>query len=209
MVEREIGLFEALYSQRAIRSLRPDPVPEDMLRRIVEAGTKAPSGSNRQMWSFVVVTDPALIGRIAELVRDQFGHMYEQALARMQPGDEMPFPRLKPLVETFEKVPAVIFPCSVRPEGSPKPTNPMAGASIYPAVQNMLLAARGLGIGSVLTTMGLAHEDKIKELLGVPDNVDLMATLPLGYPDKERYGSTTRRPVSEVTHWNRWGALQE
>ena len=209
MAEQEIGLFEALYSQRAIRSLKPDPLPDDVLRRIVEAGTKAPSGGNRQMWSFIVVTDPALIGRIAELAKEQFGHMYEQALARMQPGDEMPFPRLKPLVETFEKVPAIIFPCNVRPEGSPKPTSPMAGSSIYPAVQNMLLAARGLGIGSVLTMLGLSHEDEIRELLGVPDNVDLMATLPVGYPDKERYGSTTRRPVSEVAHWNRWGAHKE
>ena len=209
MAEQEIGLFEALYSQRAIRSLRSDAVPDDVLRRIVEAGTKAPSGGNRQMWSFIVVTDPALIGRIAEFAKDQFGHMYEQALAHMRPGDDMPFPRLKPLIETFEHVPAIIFACNVRPEGSPKPTSPMAGSSIYPAVQNMLLAARGLGIGSVLSTIGLAHEDEIKELLSVPENVDLMATLPVGYPDKERYGPTTRRPASEVTHWNRWGAHGE
>lgn len=117
----------------------------------------------------------------------------------------MPFPRLKPMVERLNEVPVFVFPCHVRQEGAPPAPG---GQSIYPATQNMLLAARGLGIGAVLTNLALGYADKIKELLGVPDNVDLMATIPLGYPDREHYGSTTRRPVSEVTHWDHWGTLR-
>ena len=205
MADQEIGLFEAIYSQRAIRSLKPDPVPDEVLRKIIEAGTKAPSGGNSQPWAFIVVQDHDSIAKIAEWGKAGFAVMYERALGRMKPGDELPFPRLKPLVESLENVPALVFPCHVRPEGTaPAP----GGMSIYPAVQNMLLAARGLGIGAVLTNLSLGSADEIKALLGVPDNVDLMATIPMGYPDKEHYGSTTRRPLSEVAHWDHWGNQQ-
>lgn len=206
MADEQIGLFDAIYSQRAIRSLKPDPVPDDILHKIIEAGTKAPSGGNTQPWAFIVVQDHDSIAKIAEWGKAGFAVMYERALGRMKPGDELPFPRLKPLVEALENVPVLVFPCHVRPEGSTSPSP--GGMSIYPAVQNMLLAARGLGIGAVLTNLSLGEADKIKELLGVPENVDLMATIPMGYPDKERYGSTTRKPVSEVAHWERWGALR-
>jgi nitroreductase len=205
MADEQLGLFDAIYSQRAIRSLKPDPVPDDVLHKIIEAGTKAPSGGNSQPWAFIIVQDHDSIAKIAEWAKAGFAVMYERALGRMKPGDELPFPRLKPLVESMEQVPVLLFPCHVRPEGAaPSP----GGMSIYPAVQNMLLAARGLGIGAVLTNLGLGDADKIKELLGVPENVDLMATIPMGYPDKEHYGSTTRRPVSEVAHWGSWGALR-
>ena len=206
MADEQIGLFDAIYSQRAIRSLKPDPVPDDVLHRIIEAGTKAPSGGNSQPWAFIIVKDHDSIAKVAEWVKAEFAVSYERALGRMKPGDPTPFPRLKPLVDRFDQVPVLVFPCHVRPEGSTNGAS--GGASLYPAIQNMLLAARGLGIGAVLTNLGLGEADKIKELLGVPENVDLMATIPMGYPDKEHYGSTTRRPVSEVAHWGRWGSLR-
>jgi nitroreductase len=84
-------------------------------------------------------------------------------------------------------------------------SNLTLGASIYPAVQNFLLAARAMGIGSVLTTLHKRYEVEIKELLNIPDNVETVALLPLGYPaDGEGYGPTRRRPVSEVIHWEKW-----
>ncbi|MDE2764880.1 MAG: nitroreductase family protein [Chloroflexota bacterium] len=206
MANQEIGLFEAIYSQRAIRSYTTEPVSEETLRRIIEAGTKAPSGGNRQPWAFVAVTDSGAIATIATHAKAQFAPMYDRAVANLKPGDEPPFPRLKPLVDKFETVTAVIFPCLVQPEGSTDP--PSTGASsIFPAVQNMLLAARGLGVGAVLTTLALRDPGPVKELLGLPENVHPLALIPLGYPDKERYGKTTRKPLSEVAHWNRWGNL--
>ncbi len=207
MAEQEIGLFEAMYSQRAIRSLKTDPVPREVLHKIIEAATKAPSGGNRQPWAFIAIQDRGVIEKIAEHAKAGFAVMYERALARMKPGDPMPLPRLKPLAENFEKVPAIVIPCYV---GAPGSTDGAAAgaSSIYPAVQNMLLAARGLGIGAVLTNLALSHEAEVKELLGVPEHVSLMAVVPMGYPDKEHYGSTTRRPLSEVAHWDRWGNQQ-
>ena len=207
MTTQDIGLFEAIYSQRAIRSYTTDPVPQETLRRIIEAGTKAPSGGNRQPWAFVAVTDPDAIASIAVHAKAQFATMYERATANLKPGDPLPFPRLKPLVDRFETTTAVIFPCYVQPEGSTEPPNTGA-SSIFPAVQNMLLAARALGVGAVLTTLALRDPAPVKELLGIPANVHPLALIPLGYPlgeDGERHGPKTRRPIEELTHEERWG----
>lgn len=205
MAEEKIGLFDAIYTQRAIRSLKPDPIPDEILVQIIEAATKAPSGGNSQPWAFIVVKDPKSIAKIAEWGKAGFTAMYERAIERLKPGDPLPFPRLKPMVEKLGDVPVFIFPCHVRGAGVAAAPG---GQSIYPATQNMLLAARGLGIGAVLTNLALGYSDEIKALLNIPENVDLMATIPMGYPDKERYGSTTRKPVSEVTHWESWGEMR-
>ena len=206
MTTQETGLFEAIYTQRAIRSYTAEPVSEETLHRIIEAGTKAPSGGNRQPWAFVAVTDADSIATIAGYAKEQFAPGYERVLASLKPGDPLPFPRLKPLVDKFETVTAIILPCYVQSEGSTEP--PTSGASsIFPAVQNMLLAARGLGVGAVLTNLALRDPGPLKALLGIPANVHPLALIPLGYPDKERYGKTTRKPLSEVAHWNRWGNL--
>ena len=92
----EIGLFEAMYSQRAIRSFKPDEIPEEAILRIVEAATKAPSGGNMQPWAFIVVRDRAVRGSLAEVARETFNGMYNGATARAEPGDPPPFPRLSP-----------------------------------------------------------------------------------------------------------------
>jgi nitroreductase len=202
MSEGEIGLFEALYTQRAIRSYKHEPVPRDVIARIIEAATKAPSGGNSQPWAFIVVDDREKIVELAKLAREQFDRMYENAMRNYQPGDPPPLPRLKLMVEDFENIPALVYPCVVRPERNPSGQG--MESSIYPAVQNMLLAARGLGVGAAFTTMTLAHMDEVKRTLNLPENVQPLAMVPMGYPDKERYGKTTRRPWQEVTHFNGW-----
>ena len=210
MADSEIGLFEAIYTQRAIRSFKSDPVPEETLRKVIEAATKAPSGGNSQPWAFIVVQDRKTVSAIAEYAKPGFAQMYERALARAKPGDPPPFPRLKPLVDNFEQVPAIVFPCLVRPPGSTGGGGgTMAGASIYPAVQNLLLAARGLGLGAAITGLAMGNQDDVKKLLDVPENVDLVALIPMGFPDTERYGKTTRKPVNEVLHWEGWGNLRD
>jgi len=209
MLGQDIALFDAIFTQRAIRSFKPDPIPEEILYKMIEAATKAPSGGNSQPWAFIVIQDSEQIKGIGTYAKQGFAQMYERALARINPGDPLPFPRLKPLVDNFDQIPAIIFPCLVRPQGSAPAGGTMAGASIYPAVQNLLLAARGLGIGAAITGLAMGFQDKLKQMLEMPDHVDLMALIPIGYPDKEHYGKTTRKPANSVLHWGKWGALRD
>ena len=202
----EIGLFEAIYSQRAIRSFRPDPVPREVIEQILTAATKAPSGGNSQPWAFVVVQDPVARAEMAGYAREGFQRMYDIAKSRLGPGDPEPFPKLGAMIASFETIPALVVVCGVgdpdRPAGTGFDPSAQAG-SVFPAVQNLLLAARGLGVGASLTTgWAKARMPDIRALLALPDHVTPYAFIPLGYPDKERYGPTTRRPLAEVVHWD-------
>jgi nitroreductase len=196
----DIGLFDAIYTQRAIRRFKPDPVSRELLAKLVEAATKAPSGGNQQPWAFVVIDDPETLKGAADIARKSFDAMYSIVLSRQAPGDPPPMPNLKKMIDEIDNIPAWIVVCG-------DPPSKVAGdaplMSLMPAVQNLLLAARGLGLGAVLT--GLVGGAAAKELLGLPDHVDPVASIPLGLPaDGVRYGTTTRRPVDEVTHWGRW-----
>ena len=196
----DIGLFEAMNTQRAIRHLKPDPVPDELIDRLIEAAIKAPSGTNQQGWSFIVVRDADL--------RSKLGDIYQkagrEAIPRIQ-YVEAENPRLFNsavyLVDHLGEAPVLILACIKHSRS----TGLTTGASIYPAVQNILLAARALGLGSVLTTFHKAYEDEVKELLGIPDDVETAALLPVGFlADRVKYGPTNRRSAAEVTHLDRW-----
>ncbi|MGE0056642.1 MAG: nitroreductase family protein [Dehalococcoidia bacterium] len=202
MPEGDISLFDALSTQRAIRSYKHEPVPRDVLAKIIEYATKAPSGGNSQPWAFIVVDDREKIRALGDIARVQFAAMYENAMKNVQPGDPPPLPRLKLMVEDFDNIPAIVYPCLVKPERNP--TGAGMHSSIYPAVQNLLLAARGFGVGAAFTTMTLNDLPKVREILSLPENIEPLVMVPMGYPDKERYGKTTRRPWQEVTHFNSW-----
>ena len=202
----EIGLFEAIYSQRAIRKLKPDKVSDELVHKLIEAATKAPSGGNREPWAFLVVRDEASKKRIGEWYLDAWNRTYGQIDVE---GGGLPesmtrvYGAAEHLAHHMSEVPVMIFVClrDAAPAGSPHAAS-MYG-SIYPAVQNLLLAARGLGLGASLTTLHKAHEQEVKELLGIPETVETVALIPIGHPIG-RYGPTTRRPVEEVTHHERW-----
>ena len=197
----EIGLFEAIYTQRALRYIKPDPIPDELVKRVLDAGIRAPSGGNSQRWHFLVIKDPGTNSWIGERYKnvDRPVHVGPASRSEARASASAAY-----LGEHIHEVPVLILAC-VQHDGSPSDIG--RGASIYPAVQNMLLAARGLGLASVLTTRPRrGFEKEIKELLGIPDNVDTAALLPLGYPGEGvHYGPTTRRPVEEVTHYERWG----
>ena len=201
----EIGLFEAIYTQRALRYIKPDPIPDNLIKKVLDAGIRAPNGGNTQRWSFLVIKDPGTkrwIGeRYAQTPHPEHPPALDRAMARSMARNDA---AAQHLADHFHEVPVFILAC-VQHDGSPGDIS--RGASIYPAVQNMLLAARGLGLASVLTTRPRrGFEKEIKELLGIPDNVDTAALLPLGYPaDGASYGPTRRRPVEEVTYAERWG----
>jgi nitroreductase len=206
----DISLFGAIHGMRAMRRLKPDPVPDDVIRQIIDAGLCAPSGGDVQHWRFIVVKDPE--------VKKQIQLRYKKALDQLLPRYRVaPPPPGKTeaqknrmldavvyLTEHFHEAPVLIVCCLVgdmaKAIGLPK----MSGASIYPAVQNMLLAARGLGLGSTLTTRHLLFEAEVNEVLGLPANAETFAILPIGYP-MGKFGPVSRQPVDAVTFQDRWG----
>lgn len=197
----EIGLFEAIDSQRALRYIKPDPLPEELLHRVLEAAVKAPSGGNRQPWEFVVVRDAEPKRGIANYYLRAWEAVYGSSRGRSGLSNRV-YKSADHLARHMADAPVLILAC-IRTDGSPGDT--ARGASIYPAVQNMLLAARGLGLASALTTLHKRYESEIKSLLGIPGDVETAALLPLGYPeDGVRYGPTRRLPVEEALHFDRW-----
>lgn len=196
----EIGLFEAMRTQRAIRYFKPDPVPREALDKILDAASRAPSGTNRQMWHFVVVQDGGLRAALADIYR-RAGRSAMPNLQWLREANPRILRSATHLIEHLDDAPVLLLAC-IEHGGE---TNLVTGSSIYPAVQNILLAARGLGLGSVLTTFHKQYEDEVRALLSIPDNVETAALLPIGYPaDGVRYGPTRRRPIEEVTHWDGW-----
>lgn len=197
----EIGLFEAMHTQRAIRYFKTDPVPQGALDKILEAASKAPSGTNRQMWHFIVVQDADLRAKLADIYR-RAGRNALPNLQWLQDANPRILRSATHLIDHMDDAPVLLLAC-IEHSGS---TNLTTGSSIYPAVQNILLAARGLGLGSVLTTFHKQFEDEVREIFGIPDNVETAALLPIGYPaEGVRYGPTRRKPMEEVTHWDGWG----
>ena len=199
--------FEAVTTQRAIRHFKPDPVPDAVLRQILDAAICAPSGGNRQSWRFVVVRDPKTRARLADLYRECFAELQKTPYYRdaaSAPPDS-PAGRLmasaRHMVEHFHETPVQILACIETDGAAPTLTT---GSSIYPAVQNILLAARALGIGTCLTTIHRFRDQAVKELLGIPAGVETAALIPLGYPLR-KFGRPPRRPVEEVTFSERGG----
>jgi nitroreductase len=201
--------FDVVGTQRAIRRMKPDPIPPAVIRQILDAAICAPSGGNRQGWSFIVVQDAALRAKIGALYRESFLLLLDNApaykAATTAPPDD---PNRKMidsalyLADHMADAPVLILACIATDGARPGLTS---GASIYPAVQNILLAARALGVGSTLTTVHHRfRHDEIRSLLGVPKDVEVAAILPLGYPTG-KFGKPPRRPVSEVAFADRWG----
>ncbi len=202
--DQDIGLFEAMYSQRAIRRFRSDPVPRSLIERVLEGATKAPSGANTQPWAFVVVQEHETRLKLGEMARRNFDRAYEGALSRKQPGDPPPMPNLKAMIESIDDIPAWIIVCLEIPGGGSPGMEQYA--SIFPAVQNLLLSARGVGLGAVMTILlGGVELPELRSILAIPPGVDPLVFVPIGYPaEGTRYGPTQRRPLTEVVHWERW-----
>jgi nitroreductase len=217
----EPGFFEILYSLRAMRRLKPDPVPDDLIWRVLEAATQAPSGGNSQPWAFVVVRDPARKAFIQERYKrawDIYLHANLEAAAKappLAPADAEKRLRMVQsatnLAEHLHEAPVLLLICMLPrdlvllKDAEGRPRSPAAlYASIFPAAQNVLLACRALGLGATLTTLHLMHEAEIKQELGIPPEVEAVALIPIGYP-VGRFGPVTRAPVQQVTYWDSWG----
>jgi nitroreductase len=205
----EIGLFEAIYTQKAIRRLRPHPVPDELITKLLEAATKAPSGGDRQPWAFIVIRDADTKSKLGAWYRDAWDNTYGRLPQEARTANES-FARMyrsaEHLAFHLAEAPVLILVCAISmPPGLGGAAASSHYGSIYPAVQNLLLAARGLGLGATLTTLHKLHEDEIKELLQIPANAETIALIPIGYP-RGKYGPTARKPLEEVAFNERWGA---
>ncbi len=202
----DLSLHDAIYSTRAMRRLKPDPVPDEVLASLIEAATMAPSGGNRQGWQFIVVTDPELRAQLGAVYKETGGSLFTGILANPNLPDDPRaiYTAAMYLVDHMGDAPAIIVPVM----GSAAPTNPASASaywgSIYPAIQNLILTARDFGLGTTLTTVHKAQEERVHEILGLPDDVETIALIPLGYP-KGNWGRPKRDPAATFTHWNTWG----
>ena len=222
----ELGLFDAIYTARALRRLKPDPVPDELITKVLDAAIRAPSGGNAQNWFFLVVRDPEQRRRLGTVYRKASDEVAEIYAARGRPAhlSEAQYQRLMDggqyLWEHMSAAPMILVPCLRAREMPPREALPdqvaaryeahlayqarIRGASIYPAVQNILLACRALGLGTVITTNHILYEDEVRAVLDLPQDVFTFAMMPVGFP-LDRYGPLSRRPVSEVAFADRWG----
>lgn len=203
-------LWEAMWTQRAIRRWEEKPVPDELLVRLVEAATRAPSGSNTQPWRFIVVRDEARRRAIGGFLRAKYeansalrGYL-ERAGERADRTDRLMLRGARDLFTGLDRAPALVVPCLYRCTSPVTDMNSLlAGSSIYQAVQNLLLAARGLGLGSVMTTFQQLIEPELRELLHIPADARPVALIPVGYP-AANFGPVNRRPVQDVLDWEEW-----
>jgi F420 biosynthesis protein FbiB-like protein len=201
--------FEVLHTQRSIRKFKPDPVPDEAIWKMIDAAIRAPSGGNTQPWAWLIIRDPAKKKALADAVREGLGDL-DKALEAAEQLPTESQRRMRRASVTFRSdvasAPVLIIPCLVNPTSPSRDrTSIWAGSSIYGAVQNMMLAARAQGLGTLMTTFNIASEDLIRKEYGLPDEALPVAVIPVGWPNGQNFGPTTRKPVDEVTFWDGWG----
>ncbi|MCU1455328.1 MAG: drgA 1 [Acidimicrobiales bacterium] len=203
-------LEEMMLTQRAVRRVLPDPVDDAIVLRCIELALKAPTGSNGQNWEFVVVKDPAVKAQLGARYR-QAWRLYGGVGKRLKRDDEDMLKVLRAVqwqVDHFEEIPVLVVACLSGSRVPYMPAPPIGPSSyygsIYPSVQNLLLAARAVGLGASLITLPLWSSTSARHILGLPMSVLPACIVPLGWP-RGRYGPTTRKPVGAVVHLDRFG----
>ena len=194
-------LGETMFTQRAIRRFRPEPIPDADLHDILEAAIRAPNGGNTQPWHFLVIKDPGLRTKFAELYHEAWwAKRRDQGIMGPQdipPGKNSMRSAMR-LADQIGQAPVIVLLCATA-----KGAGPMA--SVIPSAQNLLLAATAFGIGGTITTLHADVEERVHKLLGIPDSAQVVYCLPLGYP-RGTFGSVQRKPLSEVCSYDRWGS---
>jgi nitroreductase len=207
----DVSMQDAMRTQRAVRRLWPDPVAREVLVPLLELSLKAPTSSNTQDWCYLVVEDPEQKARIGAL----YGRLYrlfnpivqwqarndEQALRQMRPGQWQ--------AEHFDELPVLVIPCyrrnlKHRPVGWPQISVSSFYGSVYPAVQNLLLGCRAVGLGASIQTLPIWYVPAARRILGLPRSMVPVCVIPIVWA-RGRYGPTTRRPIGEVIHIDRFG----
>lgn len=213
----QVDLYDGIMTTRAMRRYTTEPVTDDEVLHCLRAAQQAPSGGNIQPWQFVVLTDAEVKATVGDLYRRAY-YRYEAAMLPTvppfrTPEDEATWNRgiaaSRHLADHLAEAPVLVLVLMpgismtlTDEDGDLDVGTPYA--SVYPAVQNLMLAARSLGIGSALTTVYRIHHDELRDVVGIPDRYEVVALVPLGRP-VGRFAVARRRPVESVTHWNRFG----
>jgi nitroreductase len=214
----ELGLYEAMRTTRAVRRLRPDPIPDAVLRRVLEAATWAPSGGNRQPWRVIVVRNAETKRALRDLYQGPWGPYAARQRAQIaklpassRAKGERSLAAGDFLAAHLHEAPVIAVFCfdpellAITDAHLPRPSI-VGGASVYPAVQNLLLACRAEGLGCVLTTLLCVAEAEIRRLLDIPEPWATAAFVPIGYPQRGGHGAVSRKPVEAMAFVDRWGA---
>lgn len=197
-----MDVFEAMSTCRAIRYLKPDPIDEKLIEEVITAATWSPSPGNSQGRDFIVVADPAKKQAIGDAIAAVMGHRVA-AMERPDKTHRLMLDGTSHLVATLKTCPVLIFICGQAVYPYQAPRESMVWSSIYPAAQNMIVAARALGLGTVFTTFQGSAEPVIRETLGIPEDVYIGCMIPMGWPDAE-FGPVKRQPYEKVVHRNGW-----
>jgi nitroreductase len=198
-----MDVFEAMSTCRAIRYLKPDPIDEELIEQVITAATWSPSPGNSQGRDFIIVTDSAKKQAIGDAIETVMGDRVA-AMERPDKTHRLMLDGTSHLVATLKTCPVLIFICgkTVYPYQSPREI--FVWSSIYPAAQNMIVAARALGLGTVFTTFQGAAESVIRETLEIPDDVHIGCMIPMGWPDDAKFGPVKRQPYDKVVHRDTW-----
>ncbi|NYD57196.1 nitroreductase [Nocardioides marinisabuli] len=193
-------LFEAIRTTRAMRRLDPEQdVTDEDVRTILEAALKGPTGGNQQPIRWLVIRDPDIKKRLQKIYQRCWNRgrkPYEDEPGKVAPNV---LSSADHLAENLHLAPVIILACADTGAADKR-----HHASVYPSVQNLLLAARALGLGTALTTAHLFEEDAVKEVLGIPEHATTYALIPVGHPTG-KWGEAKRRPLDEVSYHDRWG----
>ena len=200
----ELSLQEAIYNCRAMRRLETREVPEELLLKLIDAANQAPSGSNAQMARWVVVRDPAVKQRLADLNRKHAEPYIAPNLEN--PASDKQNRMLDAVVwqmNHMHEIPALIVACFEYPEKVDGMGVYRGSGSVWPGIQNLLLTARSLGLGAAPTTLALREQDAVREALNLPETFAALCLIPVGYPSG-KFGPVSRRPVEEIMRFDRW-----
>lgn len=206
------GVFETMHTLRSMRRLKTDPVPAEMIHKILDAGIRAPSGQNTQRWAFLVLTEAdgkKFFGeRYHHWMVERFGDMLADVNYATPLGRSVK--AAMHLAEHMHEAPVLLMVCGKRDwpfsvaEEDRVGVAPPSYGSIYPCVQNILLACRALGLGASLTTMHQMFEEEMHERFSIPTDYGVVATIPIGFP-LGKFGPVSREPIETKTHFERWG----
>lgn len=207
----DMPLQDAMRTQRAVRRLHTEPVSHDVLLPLLELSLKAPTSSNSQDWCYLVVEDRDVKARLADLHRSLY-RLYNPIVEWQVRNDEKARRQIRPgqwQTEHFEDLPVFVIPCyrrnlKHRPVGRPQLSVASFYGSVFPAVQNLLLECRAVGLGASIQTLPIWNIRRARKILGLPRHMNPVCIIPIGWA-KGRYGPTQRRPIGEVVHVDRYG----
>jgi nitroreductase len=199
-----MDVIEAMETCSAARYLKPDPVPQELIERVIYAATRASSPGNSQHWDFIVVRNPEVKKKIRDLLEPRFRAM---AVGLPQTGraPSKMIAGATHLAETMNEAPAIIFVCGPVAYPPNAPMEQFVWSALYPAAQNLIVAARSLGLGTTFTTFHMFMENELRDLLGIPQEIKFGVMIPIGWPQND-FVKVKRKPVSSVIHWDKWSA---